>query len=72
MCVLCVEELEANIMESKRSEELLKLQETLCWPTLAQLHPGSYIPEVRGYRGQGSHSGSERLIVSKGSRVTRD
>jgi len=47
VCVY-IEELEGNISESKRSEELLKLQETLCWPTLVQLHPGAYIPEVRG------------------------
>lgn len=40
------EELEANIEENKRSAELLELQETLCWPTLAQLDPTAYIPEV--------------------------
>lgn len=40
------EELEANIAESKRSAEVLELQETLCWPTLSQLEPTAYIPEV--------------------------
>lgn len=40
------EELEANIAENKRSAEMLELQETLCWPTLSQLEPLAYIPEV--------------------------
>ena len=40
------EELEANIVENKRSAEMLELQETLCWPSLSQLEPGAYIPEV--------------------------
>ena len=40
------EELEANIDENKRSAEMLELQETLSWPTLAQLEPSTYIPEV--------------------------
>ena len=41
------EELQANITAQQRSEELLELQETLSWPSLASLCPDSYIPEVR-------------------------
>lgn len=44
--VVSLKELEANIDENKRSAEMLELQETLCWPTLAQLEPTAYIPEV--------------------------
>ncbi len=40
------EELEANIAENKRSAEMLELQETLCWPSLLELDPTAYIPEV--------------------------
>ena len=46
MYVFFAEELEANIDENKRSAEMLELQETLCWPTLSQLEPSAYIPEV--------------------------
>ena len=41
------EELQANITAQQRSGELLELQETLSWPSLASLCPNSYIPEVR-------------------------
>lgn len=45
-CLISTEELEANIDENRRSAEMLELQETLCWPTLSQLDPTAYIPEV--------------------------
>lgn len=41
-----LEELQANITAHQRSVELLELQETLSWPSLASLCPDSYIPEV--------------------------
>ena len=44
---LSLEELQGNITAQQRSEELLELQETLSWPSLASLCPDSYIPEVR-------------------------
>lgn len=63
VCVFVyVEELEANIADNKRSEELLTLQETLCWPTPSQLHPAAYIPEVRGHHRCKTCTFSERLV----------
>ncbi len=41
------EELEGNIDESKRSAELLELQETLSWPSVTLQDMDAYIPEVR-------------------------
>jgi hypothetical protein len=43
--VVALKELQANITAQHRSEELLELQETLSWPSLASLCPDSYIPE---------------------------
>lgn len=43
---MAVEELQANITAHQMSVELLELQETLSWPSLASLCPDSYIPEV--------------------------
>lgn len=40
------EELEGNIVEHKRSLELLELQETISWPPVAVLDTDAYIPEV--------------------------
>lgn len=43
---MAAEELQANITAHQMSVELLELQETLSWPSLASLCPDSYIPEV--------------------------
>lgn len=43
---LTTDELQANITAHQMSVELLELQETLSWPSLASLCPDSYIPEV--------------------------
>jgi hypothetical protein len=43
--VVALKELQANITAQQRSGELLELQETLSWPSLASLCPNSYIPE---------------------------
>ena len=50
-CNSCVifalaEELEGNIVDHKRSLELLELQEMLSWPPVTALDPDAYIPEV--------------------------
>ena len=60
-CCNTVEELEANIDENRRSAEMLELQETLCWPTLAQLDSGAYIPEVT--RGRGLGKGARATLI---------
>ena len=47
MTVLHTEELEGNILEHKRSLELLELQETVSWPSIYSLDPDAFIPEVQ-------------------------
>ena len=63
-CILIhTEELEANINEHKRSAELLELQETLYWPSVAQLHPDAYVSD--SLREQLSRQPCCELLASK-------
>ncbi|XP_064400266.1 pleckstrin homology domain-containing family G member 6-like [Halichondria panicea] len=60
--VVSLKELEGNIDESKRSAELLELQETLSWPSVTLQDMDAYIPEeIQGLLS--SQQSGEQLVT---------